>query len=390
MHKRGYKAIPYLVAVIVLILAAVFLIPEKSAHVYKEMLPPLPEIVKTQVNLKAAGDNLIHNSIYEQAYSRGSGSYDFSYAYKNVSDIISSGDISLLNQETVMTPLYEPSTYPRFNSPIELKNEMLKIGFDVFNQANNHTLDKGEKGIISALDEWNNTPEALVTGVYKNEEDYSQIRRKNVNGIEFAFIGMTELTNGLSLPEGSEVVLLRTFEEDKIKARIEKAKTFADVVVVNVHWGVEYSHTPNSAQKKLAQKMADWGADLIVGHHPHVLQPIEWLKATDGRDVLCAYSLGNFISAQSMGPRMVGGVLDVTFSKNNLLKNPRIVSAKLIPIVTHYDRGYKNIRIYPFSEYSKELAQSHGVRAYDETFNYNYIENMLKKVIGEDFLDIDF
>ncbi len=390
MRKRGYKAIPYMMLVIVLILFTVFFIPQNSTEVYKEILPPMPTYSVKEVNLKACGDNLIHSSIYNQAKARGNGSYDFSYPYEKVKDIISSGDISVLNQETVISPVYEPSDYPRFNSPIELKEEMINIGFDVFNQANNHTLDKGEKGILSALSEWKNTPDVLVTGVYENEEDYSNIRQKNVNGINFAFIGMTELTNGLSLPKDSEVVLLRTFEEEKIESRIKQAKNFADVVVVNVHWGVEYTHNPNNAQKKLAQKMADWGADLIIGHHPHVLQPIEWLKASDGRDVLCAYSLGNFISAQSMGPRMVGGVLDVTFSKNNLRKNPRISSVKLIPIVTHYDRGFKNIRIYPFSEYSGELAQNHGVRAYDESFSYSYIENMLKKVIGEEFLDIDF
>ncbi len=390
MRKVGYKAIPYLILAIVIILSSVFFIPEKTVDVSVDMLPPLPEYTIREVNLKAAGDNLIHNSIYEQAKARGNGSYDFSYAYENVKEIISSADISLINQETVMAPGFEPSTYPRFNSPTELKDEMINLGFDVFNQANNHTLDKGEKGILSALKEWKNTQGVLVTGVYENEEDYSDIRRKNINGLEFAFIGMTELTNGLSLPGGSEVVLLRTFEEDKIKARIEEAKTFADVVVVNVHWGVEYTHTPNNAQKSLAKKMADWGADLIIGHHPHVLQPLEWIKTDDGREVLCAYSLGNFISAQSMGPRMVGGILDVTFSKNSFKKYPEISSAKVIPIVTHYDRGFKNIRIYPFSEYSNELAKNHGVRAYDSTFSFGYIENMLKKVIGEEFLDIDF
>jgi len=390
VKKIGYKAIPFMITAIAIILLAVFFIPQDAVEVSSVILPPVPTYSVKEANLKAVGDNLIHNSIYEQALSRGNGNYDFAYAYENVSDIIGSGDVSLINQETVISPLYTPSTYPRFNSPVELKKEMMNIGFDVFNQANNHTLDKGEKGIISALEEWENTPEALVTGVYKNKEDYLKIRTKNVNGIEFAFIGMTELTNGLSLPKGSEVVLLRTFEVDKIKARIEEAKTISDVVVVNVHWGVEYTHSPIASQKSLAKKMANWGADLIVGHHPHVLQPIEWIETDDGRNVLCAYSLGNFISAQSMGPRMVGGVLDVNFKKSNVKKDAVITSAKLIPIVTHYDRGFRNIRIYPFSEYSKELANSHGVRTYDESFNYGYIENMLKKVIGEEFLDIDF
>ncbi|MEG2597078.1 MAG: CapA family protein [Oscillospiraceae bacterium] len=340
------------------------------------------------VRVKAAGDNLIHSSIYNQAKARAGGKgYDFSAAYQNVADLIGDADFSMVNQETVIAPIYEPSNYPCFNSPVELQDQMLQLGFTVFNQANNHCIDKGEKGILSALEQWKKHPEALVTGVYKDETDYQNIRTKEVNGISFAFIGMTEMTNGISLPQGSSVVILHTAEEQKIKARVERAKKIADVVIVNVHWGNEYTHTPTDAQKSLAKKMGEWGADLIVGHHPHVIQPIEWLENTDGRKTLVAYSLGNFISAQDKGVRMIGGVLDITFTKETPQSAATITKALMVPIITHYDKSFQNIRLYPLSRYTSDLAARHGVKRNTPEFSMDFINETLHTVIGEDFLE---
>lgn len=401
LNKRKYTILMGVILLLAAILIVAFCLPFKGEG-SEGSLPTLesvslpespsepeePPFEPITIRLRAAGDNLIHSSIYNQAKARAKdGGYDFGYAYENISGLIKDCDLAMINQETVVAPIYEPSDYPCFNSPVELQQEMLDLGFTVFNQANNHVLDKGEKGILSALEQWKTHPEALVTGVYENEADYENIRVKEVNGLTFAFIGMTEMTNGLSLPEGSEVVILHTAEEEKIKTRIEKAKTLADVVVVNTHWGQEYTHTPNDGQTSLAQKMADWGADLIVGYHPHVLQPIQWLDASDGRKVLCAYSLGNFISAQDKGARMIGGILDVTFTKETADAHPIITSAGLIPIVTQYDGGFRNIRLYPWSSYTPELAKSHGVRNNDSKFSYDFIKNTLDTVIGTEFLE---
>ncbi len=388
MKKKLYKSLLWTIILLTLIMIATFFImpKEKTFEVMEDTLISEPAFEAIEVNLKAVGDNLIHSSIYNQAKERAENGYDFSYPYESIEGIIKSADIATINQETLISPIYDPSDYPKFNSPTDLQKKMLSLGFDVFNQANNHTLDKGEKGLSAALEEWEKYPQALVTGVYKDEDDYNNIRTKDVNGIKFAFIGMTELTNGLSLPQNTPLVLLRTFEEGKIKERIEKAKEIADIVVVNVHWGVEYSHTPAQSQKNLANNMAEWGADLIIGHHPHVLQPIEKIYTSDGREVICAYSLGNFISAQSKGPRMVGGILDVSFLKEEENKKPVISEFKMIPIVTHYEKGFKNIKLYQFKDYTAELALNHGVRNYDSSFNYDFIKNTLDTVIGQEFL----
>ncbi len=348
-----------------------------------------PEPIKepTTARIIGVGDNLIHDGIYNQARQRAGGvGYDFSYAYEEMKDVIPLADITSINQETMLASIYEPSSYPMFNSPTELGNLMVEMGFDVFNQANNHSIDKGAKGILSTLDFWKTKPDVKVTGVYQNQDDYNNIRTLTRNDITFSFIGMTELTNGLSLPKDSEIVLMRTDNEQVIKERIEKAKAISDVVVVNVHWGVEYTHTPNEMQKSLAKKMIDWGADIIFGHHPHVIQPVEYIERADGTKGIVCYSLGNFISAQEYGPRMIGGMLDVSVEKNYSTEMITITNARFIPVVTHYGPSFTNIKTYPLAKYTKELANAHGVKKRTPEFNYDYINNLVEKVIDEQFL----
>lgn len=340
------------------------------------------------MRLKAVGDNLIHSSIYEQANARAGGDgYDYDYAYENVADMFADADIASINQESIIAPAFAASTYPMFNATPELGDLMLELGFDVFNLANNHCLDKGEKGVYSSLDYWAERPEAVTTGVYRNEEDYQNIRTITAQGLTFSFIGITELTNGLSLPQGSEAVVLLGEQEDKIQARIEAAKEISDFCVVNIHWGNEYTHTPTDRQRYLAQKMADWGADLIIGHHPHVIQPIEYVERADGGRTLVAYSLGNFISAQDRGVRMIGGMLDVDITKDFETGEISFTRCEFVPIITHYDRGFANNRLYPLSEYTEELAASHGVRAYSPEFSREYILETVRSVIDAEFLE---
>ena len=361
-----------------------FILSEPSEQ-DEESVPSEEIFEPVSVRLKAAGDNLIHNSIYEQALARGGDRYDFTYAYEKIESLIQEADIATINQETVISPDFPPSSYPCFNSPTELLECMVNLGFDVFNQANNHCLDKGEQGIISALQYYQNFPEVLVTGVYLNEEDYQNIRTYTHDGITFSFLGLTELTNGLYLPQGSDVIIVQGEDEAMLKERIAAAKEISDVVVMNIHWGNEYTNVPTDRQRYLAQFLADCGVDLIIGHHPHVIQPVEWIQAEDGRKVLCAFSLGNFISAQDRWPRMLGGILDVTFEQTEKDGEVTIKSVTFVPIVTHYDAGFTNNRLYPLSEYTEELAQSHGVQRYS-SFSLSDLYQLLNEVIGPEFL----
>ncbi len=354
---------------------------------------PQPEYVT--VSFAVTGDNLIHSSIYEQANRRAGGDgYDFSEPYKNVEGIIRDADIAVINQETLIcNGEFPPSTYPMFNSPPELGDHMIDIGFDVFTIANNHTLDKGTDGLSACLDYWESRPEAVVCGAYRDEEDESRIRTLERDGVTFSFLSYTESLNGLSLPAGSPLVIGRTDDIDLICSQIKQAKEISDVCVVALHWGVENSDIISDYQRTAARTLAEAGADIIIGNHPHVLRGIEEIEREDGTSALCAYSMGNFISAQSVGQNLIGGILlfDVTVCKENIpddYNGPVIRNIELVPVITHYDGNYGNIRLYPLSEYPRELADSHGVKNMSK-FGYDYIFEVLERNIDEKYFDPD-
>ncbi len=335
------------------------------------------------VTLLAVGDNLIHDGIYKQAKLRSSdGGYDFTLAYENVAPAISSADIAVINQETVISPDDQPSNYPRFNSPAELGHHMLEIGFDVFNLANNHSLDMGTDGLESCLEYWNEQ-DAVTVGAYASKQLANEVVTVEKDGIVFAFLGATETTNGLKLSENSEAVLVLGQNEQFLEEKVKRASELADIVVMNTHWGNEYTHTPTSRQKELAKKLGNWGADIIIGHHPHVIQPAEYIVNDDRSRTLVFYSLGNFISAQNKGPRMVGALAEISITKEFGHGTTKINGFELDGVITHYDKSYKNIRNYLLGDYTPQLAQSHGVRAFDATFNYDYIVNTYRQVFGE-------
>jgi poly-gamma-glutamate capsule biosynthesis protein CapA/YwtB (metallophosphatase superfamily) len=349
--------------------------------------------------MMCVGDNLIHSNIYQQAKERAGGNgYDFEYAYKQVEDILKLADFAVLNQETVIDKDREPSTFPLFNSPPELGEQMIKIGFNVINHANNHVIDKGVSGALKTIEFWKSHEGVVLTGVYSDEADMNEVKANTVNGINFAHVGVTEYLNGNRLPASAEIKVLSpvganiTREEffAASKRLIETAKAAADIVCVSVHFQQEDSFTPSSTQKEIIGKLIEYGADVIIGTGPHVLQPIEFVEREDGSRVLVINSLGNFISAQSKAANMIAGIADVRFVKSGETGETKIVSAGLIPIVTHYTSGYRNVRIIPLSDYTAELAANHGVRKFQPKFDYAYVESLLDKVMGEEFLIKDW
>lgn len=345
------------------------------------------------VSFAAAGDNLIHSSIYNQAEKRTNfNGYDFSYAYQNIADLISESDIAMLNQETLIcNDQYKPSTYPQFNSPKALGDHMIELGFDVFTIANNHTLDKYEDGLKACLDYWDTKENSVVAGAYRNIADRDNIRTNEINGLTFSYLSYTESLNGLSLPVGSEMIIGDANNVELMVEEVTDASKISDVCVVALHWGVENSDVITEYQRTTAKILAEAGADIIIGNHPHVLRDIELIDRDDGSQALCAYSMGNFISAQSVGQNLIGGILQfdimVLLDDNGSErdKQPIITGIRLIPIVTHYDKDYTNIRIYKFSDYTPELADTHGVKAFSK-FNYDYIKQVLETNIDSRFL----
>ncbi len=348
--------------------------------------PPPPVI--NSVSMIYAGDNLIHRSIYNQAKRRakanGQEGYDFGFVYEQVEHYIQDADFAILNQETIITDELEPSDYPRFCSPADLGEHMLKIGFDAFSISNNHVLDRGEEGLRYTLEYWDTHPEAVVYGAYKNKEDMENIRTAEVNGITFAFLGYMEHTNGLSLPEDAECEITYLKETELIKSQIEKANEIADVVIVSPHFGKETTNKLTENQIAMAKLLVEWGADIIIGTQPHTAQTIELMTRDDGTQALVYYCLGNFVSAQQYYLTMVGILGGVTVNKNMSTGEIFFTDIKAIPIITQYGENYSNIHIVPYVDYTDELLAAHG----NDDFGKKTINHVLS-FIPKEYLSVE-
>ncbi len=351
----------------------------------------------TSVRVMVAGDNLIHSKIYTQAANKAGGNgYDFSYTYQHIAPIIAKADFGVINQETPLAASKPPSNWPLFNTPTQLGDHMVEIGFEVFNHANNHILDQGVSGALETIQFWKGKANKgiVLTGAYDGEEDLNTVKKHTVNGITFSYIGVTEYTNGNKMPQDSQLKLLNLADpyrtrdqiEADIQARIVKAKQESDVVCVFMHWQQECNTQITDSQRAFVKKLVSWGADVIYGSGPHVLQPIEYMEKPDGGKALVAYSLGNFISTEQKATNMCGGILDITYEKNYENDSVSITNAAFIPTVGHYNSSYNDIRIIPFSEYTPELANQHGVRGYQSQFNYEYAKNVFNTIIGSEFM----
>lgn len=341
------------------------------------------------ITVLGAGDDLIHDSLYKQASTRANGKgYDFTPVYGHVAGQIKKADIAVINQETVLAGNVAPlSGYPLFNSPTAVGDTLVNIGFDVINHANNHVLDQGEKGVKATLDYWDTKP-VKVVGVYRNDADMENIRIVEAKGIKTAHIGITEMTNGLYLPKGSKYKIVMASDTELIEHLIKKAKSMADVVVISVHWGTENTYELTDAQKTLAQEMVDWGADIIFGNHPHVVQKLTLLtRASDGAQCPVIFALGNFVSAQLSGKNMVSGLLTVTETKDCQTGKTSYNGMKFTPLVTQYGKHCSNITIYPFSEYTDKMASEHGVRKYTPSFSKKFIQDIIDKNIPKEYQD---
>lgn len=349
------------------------------------------------VRIVCAGDNLIHDCIYEQADARagkkGDGKYDFSYVYQNVIDYIKDADLSVLNQETIVTDEFPPSTYPCFCSPEALGDYMIDVvGFDAVSLSNNHILDKGEKGLLATLKYWDTKhPDVIRYGAYKNTDDMNHIRVKEVNDIKFAFLGYMEHTNSIKhkAEQGSELVYLSERELETIENQIKEAKKIADIVIVSPHFGVEVSNVVTDQQKNLSKKFVEWGADIIVGTQPHTLQTCEWIEREDGTKGFVYYCLGNFVSGMTSSYAMLGGLADFTVRKNYKTGEVTIEEPKIIPMVSHFERDYTNVTIYPYSKYTEELAKVHGLSPqYREAkFTFKFLKEALEELeIPDEFM----
>ncbi len=350
-------------------------IPETPSPVL-ETPSPAPEITLVMV-----GDILLHTPVAESG-EKAEGGYDFSAIFANLKDEISQADLALVNQEVILGgEELGISGYPSFNAPYELGDALAEAGFDVILHATNHALDKGKKGILNCLDFWEEKhPEEAVLGIHDSEEDRQEIYIREQNGIRIAILNYTYGTNGIPLPEDMPYCV-DLLEEERVREDLQKAQEAADFVIVCPHWGTEYVLKETSAQRKWAQLFADNGADLVLGTHPHVIEPVEWVDGT-----LVYYSLGNFVNWTSgTGPgtsdRMVGGMACVTIGPDES-GQAAIRDYSVIPLVCHLEKGFGGVTVYPLEEYTEELAGKNEIVKQDSAFSLEYCRELSGEVFG--------
>ncbi|MBQ4575726.1 MAG: CapA family protein [Clostridia bacterium] len=346
---------------------------------------PTP-ITEVRLSFAAAGDNVIHPNIYMEAARRaveGGRAYNFKPIYEDVAELISQADIAFINQETLTAgESYGYSGYPRFNSPQDLAYDLIELGFDIVNIANNHMADKGTQGLADTITFWKSLPVMMIGG-YDNAEDYDNVRIYEEQGITIAMLSYTYGTNGLSISSSSPIKIPYIKDEDIIR-QVALAKEAADLVFVSVHWGEENWFKPTEEQRRVANLMAEQGVDVIIGHHPHVLQPIEWIERPDGERTLCIYSLGNIISTMMQGQNMVGGFMTFDIVKNE--DGAHIENPIFIPTVFFYGKNYFSTHIYYMKDFNEDLAAIHGTQVYGYLDTYEELISYVEKNIAEDFL----
>ncbi|MBZ5750349.1 MULTISPECIES: CapA family protein [Metabacillus] len=312
---------------------------------FKKEAPKEPAITISTATLSAIGDILIHDRVYNPAHI-GNNQYDFIPLLLPVQSYLANADITVANQETMIGGVeIGLSSYPSFNSPYEVGDALKKSGVDIVTLANNHTLDRGEKAIQSAIAHWNEL-DMPYTGSYLSADDQMNIRTIEKNGIIFSFLAYTYGTNGIPVPEDKRY-LVNLIEEEMIEQEILKAKELSDVVVVSLHFGNEYQRLPSDEQKEVAYKTANAGADIIIGHHPHVLQPMEWITKEDGKRTFVAYSLGNFLSGQLGDYKDLGGIMQIKVEKTVENDETTITLKDPLFIPTYVSEDYT---VYPLNE----------------------------------------
>lgn len=331
------------------------------------------------IRLMAVGDNLMHMGVVRSGEQRD-GSLDYSFLYKGISDYLNRADIKIINQETILAGNERGfSGYPYFNSPTQVGDAIADAGFNVVLHASNHAADQGTDGLINCANYWSEKhPEVLMTGIHANAEDLRDIPILTIGDIKFAILNYTYSPNMEVIPESLEGHLnllcgynKKTNQLDfttlnkNVLNDIAHATILADVVIVCPHWGTEYVTTPSSYQKEFARQMAEAGADVIIGAHPHVPQPIEWVTADNGNRSLCYYSLGNFVSTQKDGISMLEGMAWVTFHVTEDGIEISEDKTGVFPMVCQYKSApVRASGVYMLENYPEELAEKHGIRSY--------------------------
>lgn len=337
------------------------------------------KIKQEKLSLVMVGDALLHSSLYNDAYQNGT--YDFTSKLEFIKPIVQKYDLAFYNQESILGGTsIGLSSYPTFNSPQEFGDAMIDAGFNLVSLANNHTMDRGVTAIQNSCEYWK-TKDVLVSGSYSSPENANNIPVKEKNGIKYALLAYTYGTNGIPVPS-DKPYLVNLYSDEKAKSDIEKIRDKVDLLIVSMHWGTEYRSTPTDEQIREANYLSSLGVDIIIGTHPHVIEPVTYINNT-----LVIYSLGNFISAQStsndyntIAELMTS--IDVVKTTKNGKSDIKLENLNNELLYNYYQKGSKwhDFKVIPFSQMNesynpdyKRLYEKYSniVRMYNPDININ-------------------
>ena len=369
--KKGLIITGIILAILLIIASVLLFVFKNRNNRDNEVNAPVQEEEKEKISkasLIMVGDALIHNAVYSDARRLANyNGYDFKPQVELVKEISSKYDLAYYNQETILggTKL-GVSDYPTFNSPQEAGDAMIDAGFNLVSLATNHTMDRGEKAVLASREYWDNQEDVLAVGSYSSEESKNKVEIREKNGISYAMLNYTYGTNGMPVPNGKDYLVnvwptdLNINDPDRdskyqeykkqVKKDIEAVRSQVDVLIVAMHWGVEYTHNPTNYQIDSAEFLAENDVDIVIGTHPHVIQPVTWID-----DTLVFYSLGNFVSAQLQNQnynKMVGLMSSLTITKT--VKGDEVdisignVQNELI-FTSYNSSTWSNFKVVPFS-----------------------------------------
>lgn len=338
------------------------------------------------------GDVLLHTPV-EESCRQADGGYDYDSLFANTKDEISLADLALVNQEVIIGGSeLGISGYPCFNADFSLCDSLVDAGFDVICHATNHALDKGLAGLLNCAKHWKEQyPQITVLGIHDSADTSTACGADpeilELGDFKVAVLNYTYGTNGISLPEDMPYAV-DLLDEEQVAADICRAEELADFTIVCPHWGTEYRLTPDASQEKLVRIFLENGADLVLGTHPHVIEPIEWVTDPENdHEMLVYYSLGNFVNwtsgtGEGVANRMVGGMAEVTVGRDGS-GEVKIKDYGVQPLISHVTSGPGGVTTYFLEDYSEKLGKENEIVSQDADFSLQYCIDLCDSVWGE-------
>lgn len=357
--------------------------------------------VVSTASVIAVGDNLYHGSLIESG-ENDSGNWNYDKIYEKVKDEIQAADVAMVDQETVFTTEHDAvSSYPSFATPTEVGDALMNAGFDVVESATNHIDDYGSDFMDETFNFWStNYPNVPVLGIHPTQEDADSVKTLEVNGITISFLDYTYGTNSGG-PETGKEYMIDLFDKAKVSTMIQKAKAGSDVLIFVAHWGKEEEAMPTEYEKEWATFLMQQGVDVVIGGHPHILQPYGRMSDDQGHNMLIFYSLGNFVSTQQTLTGLLEGMASFTIQKS--VKNGEttidILDPTVKPMVMHYNKDEGVFNPYMLEDYTEDLASQHSVKEIiGDEFTLANLQAKFKEIMSmnvepstrTDLLDVSF